>query len=745
MGMFDDLIEQHAPKATAGFSFEEAHGLDQKPGPIAAQFGGSPGMPEGISETASAPPDMQGPSRFGLMADQAFHGGSVGALTDRVNSGQVDQQAADQAFRAIVEARQAGSPVALRNFNPTAEEQKQFANSPSALANPHVGVPLPELEAKFNDLTKTAADKRAAYDAERAKTKAQFDALEGTFDAPTLGGKVANVITDAGGMLVGGAANPENLIGGGGGRAVKQAGESAVKFALKTGAEDLGRGAAGGAVGGAAANPAVQAGEISRGEREKYSPEELAANVVLGGAIGAAFHLPGMLARPILERIAARRGVPIDKLDPDHVSQKEVDDTIGMDPELVKSARAAGIPLNDAEREAQARYRAKSTTPSDLSADERNTIVERKIREDLAANPGPDPRLPVLEQKLAARKDAEALRTPDQPAGSLRAQDAEVGRRQAEVQGVTDETINPAATNIIKRTPDETPIRVDREGNAFRADAGALEGKAKAEALQRADMKLLPAPGRAVPTEEEIAQSRAANEGGRQSTVETPPKLYGQEGRAPQDSAGLEGQRQAGEAFTIAQRQRDRAGADVRDTQTAGRPEGANPQTIHLDEGHPVQIVNRRMVPDAKGNMVDVATVRRYDQRTGKPAPDHVEYDVPARQLKTGEYAQEPRMAQDFEARAGTPEGEQMGLPRQTYRTTPPDDNAAGTARAAPLTYAPPRLTIVAVLHALERERRGDHLMARPRRVVGSKSRHASDATTKASIFMALPKSVAPC
>jgi hypothetical protein len=691
MGMFDDLIEQHAPKAKAdgfsfeeahggaapaakgAFSFEEAHGLDQKPeggmfddliaehAPKDEAPEGVPGMMGGVNAgalmapqepapaaivpaNAFAPPESVMPPSTSPIADrfkanvrEGFDNTSTGEVINRVQSGQVAQTAADDMFRAITEARQANSPVGLDVYQPTeADKASKFPGLHQPQPNPYAGVPLSKLEADFNKASQEAAAKAETFGAAREEQQAKDAAIPSFADAPTFKDKAIQGAVALAGQLVGGAAGPENLIGGPGKGLVREAGEGVIKRA----ARDMLPGAIAGAAGGGVAAPAVMSSKAERGEGEGLTGENLGEQVALGAAVGAAFHIPGMLARPVLERIAAKRGVPIDKLDPDHVSQTEVQETF-KDPEIAALAKANGI-----------------ESPTDA-------------------------RVPVLEQKLAARKDAEALRTPDQPADTLRGQDAEVGRRQAEVQGVTDETINPAATNIIKRTPDETPIRVDREGNAFRADAGALEGREKAGALQRADTKLLPAPGRAVPTEEEIAQQRAAKEGGRQSTVETPPKLYGQEGRAPQDSAGLETQRQAGEAFDLAQRQRDRARADVRDTQTAGRPEGANPQTIHLDEGHPVQIVNRRMVPDAKGNMVDVATVRRYDPRTGKPADDHVEYDVPARQLKTGQYAAEPRMAQDFEARAGTPEGEQMGLPRQTYRTTPPDDNAAGTARAS--------------------------------------------------------------
>jgi hypothetical protein len=53
--------------------------------------------------------------------------------------------------------------------------------------------------------------------------------------------------------------------------------------------------------------------------------------------------------------------------------------------------------------------------------------------------------------------------------------------------------------------------------------------------------------------------------------------------------------------------------------------------------------------------------------------------------------------------------------------------------------------TIVAALHALEQERRGGHVMAKPRRVFGGKGRYAKQRTTKASILTASPKSVVLC
>lgn len=249
-------------------------------------------------------------------------------------------------------------------------------------------------------------------------------------------------------------------------------------------------------------------------------------------------------------------------------------------------------------------------------------------------------------------------------------------------------TIHPDATNRVPRQPDTRPIAVQPDGGAYRADDATMQGRNREQVTREARTLRLPAPGREVLTDAEIARMRPAPE---TPPVEAPPKLYGSEDRAPQTSTDMVGQRQANEAFTLAERQRGRAGDDVRDTQVAGRPEGANPQQVYLDDGFPVEIVSRTMMPDAKGNMVEVATVRRYDPRTGKPEADAVEYQIPVRQLKSKGYAAEPRMAQDFEVRAetgkinaGRDRGKRMddaqGLPRQTYRQTAPDadPNASG-------------------------------------------------------------------
>lgn len=225
--------------------------------------------------------------------------------------------------------------------------------------------------------------------------------------------------------------------------------------------------------------------------------------------------------------------------------------------------------------------------------------------------------------------------------------------------------------------------------NALRREAPvpvpAVEPKAP-------DLLQLPAPGRGHLTDDEIALQRAAMERGNRPTVETPPKVYGSETRQPQTSDGLVSQDQAAEAFKLAKAQSERAGPTVADTQPAGRPEGVGQTPVHLDEGHPVDIIDRRMVPDAQGRITEVATVRRYDPSTGDHDLSGPVYDVPVKQLEVKQYAKDPRQAQDFADRAQGPTPPEMprqpgrGAPEreadQTYRQTPPDDNATGTARA---------------------------------------------------------------
>lgn len=569
--------------------------------------------------------------RATVNAREGFNNTMAGEVINRVQSGQVGQESMVAMQRALDEATAAGSPVALDSFG-------------DGTPSPYGQMPVEMVKGLMAQTAPEVASRQTAYATAQAERKAELDAVPSWTEEPTLFGKAVAGLTALGGQVVGGMASPENLVGGAGQRIVRGAGEGVAGQLARS----VGAGAAENTVAVAATNPAVQYGQASRGERDGFNADEFGESVVLGAGIGGGMRLAGPVFRGLRDTIARRTGADPATITPDNVTPADFDAAMAADPEFAAFARANGI-------------------------------VDQA-----------DPRVPVLREKVEARRVEEAGRPLSEAIPVEPGAPAEVARRQNERAGVADGSIDPAATNLRDRPTDQPTIRVDSEGGAFREDAGTLAGREKAALLERSDQKALPAPGRAVPTDEEIARMRPAPEA---PPVEAPPKLYGSEGRAPQTSDDMAGQREAGEAFTLAQAQRDRAGAGVADSQVAGRPQGRGDAPVFMDEGFPVEVLGRRMVPDAQGRMVEVAQVRRYDPRTGQPDPEGVEYDVPVRQLKSKNYAPEPRMAQDFEVRAetdrinaGRDRGKRMddaqGLDRQTYRQTPPDDNAAGTARA---------------------------------------------------------------
>jgi hypothetical protein len=187
-------------------------------------------------------------------------------------------------------------------------------------------------------------------------------------------------------------------------------------------------------------------------------------------------------------------------------------------------------------------------------------------------------------------------------------------------------------------------------------------------------------------------------------------QLYGSENRLVQTPADVTGQRQVEQAMRLKEHLATKAGPTIRDVQAGGRPQGGveSQQTIFLDQGYPVRILEDRTVKGPNGAAIRLAKVRRYDPRTNQDDTGQdgqpVEYEVPADHLTTGRYARDddtlsPRRAQQFEeeaktpvvgpykdasgktvkpAGAGTRADELQGLPRQTYRTTPPDPTVAG-------------------------------------------------------------------
>ena len=586
-----------------------------------------------VAETPPvAAPETSLWKRATVNAREGFNNTIAGEAVNRVESGQVGQDSVNAMQRALDEAAASNSPVALDSFA-------------DGTPNPYGQMPVEMVKGLMAQTIPEVNNRQIIHKIREDARRAELESLPSWKEEPTVFGKAVAGLTALGGQVAGSLPSPENLVGGFGPKVVRGAGEGLVSNVAKNFAVGAGENA----VAAAATNPVVQFGQASRGEKDGFDAGELAESVVLGAGIGGGLRLTGMVFRGLRDVIARRTGVDPATITPDKVTPADFDAAMAADPEFAAFARANGI-----------------------------------------VDPA-DPRVPVLRDKVEARRAEEAGRPLSEAIPVEPGAPAEVARRQNERSGVADGSIDPAATNLRDRPTDQPTIRVDSQGGAFRADEGALAGRDKAAALERVDQKALPAPGRAVPTDEEIARMRPAPEA---PPVEAPPKLYGSEERAPQTSTDMAGQRQASEAFTLAQAQRDRAGPAVADSQVAGRPEGRGDAPVFMDEGFPVEVIGRRMVPDAQGRMVEVAQVRRYDPRTGKPDPEGVEYDVPVRQLKSKNYAPEPRMAQDFEARAetdrinsGRDRGKRMddaqGLDRQTYRQTPPDDNAAGTARAS--------------------------------------------------------------
>lgn len=293
------------------------------------------------------------------------------------------------------------------------------------------------------------------------------------------------------------------------------------------------------------------------------------------------------------------------------------------------------------------------------------TAIGRKLLVESPAQPRVQPAAPPAQPQAPPLVQL----APKDKMTQMPMTDAEIKIAQAQMNRGTPNKAQP---------PDVVFGQPAPEGAKTRDDLAA-DRKAK-------ENNLLPAPGRATMSQDEIARAQAAMRGGNQSQTETPGQVFGSEARAPQTRDNLASQDEAAGAFALAERQRERLQGkpDTLDTQAAGRPEGVNAQPVHLDEGFPVQILERKLVPDAKGNMVEVALAQRYDPRTGQPEADSVPYLVPVKSLKVKNYAKEPRQATEFvERAAGPPPPEQPRMPnepvsredKQTFRATAPDNN----------------------------------------------------------------------
>jgi hypothetical protein len=221
-----------------------------------------------------------------------------------------------------------------------------------------------------------------------------------------------------------------------------------------------------------------------------------------------------------------------------------------------------------------------------------------------------------------------------------------------------------------RRIPEPEVMRVTPQGQAFEPTDGALRGQDLRKPSNLPVVVEQPTPRM---SDADIAQARRANEAGNPNRAADPGDLRAPEGRAPQTRDDVAAQRDAGDAFDLAQRQRDRVAPEVRDTQTAGLPEGPKPQRVTLDEGFPV-----RVVQEGKGGAIEV---ERYDPRTGIREEGSTRYWTTRGNLDETNYTPEPRRAQDFNARDNpartSPElpraagpGAPAREPTQTFRAT---------------------------------------------------------------------------
>jgi hypothetical protein len=583
-----------------------------------------------------------------------------------------------------------GTPMAADAYAQQLHEDQANQYAPAT--------PRPSLwdRAKYNaeDAFKHGTLAGAAYDYATGGQKQPE--ISSFMDAPTFGRRVMEGGAALAGQVAGSIPSPETFVGLpersalAVGEAIARVaprlfgGAVAKKVAVK-GAEQ--------AVINTATDPVVQETNIAAGSRDAYDPVQTALAPALGFLVGGSVEGAKGLAN-VFRTWRGRQGA---KIAPDAAPTAPEIDAFTASPEMQAFLQANGI-----------------TDPK-------------------------DPRVIQLEDRLTARREAEAQRGAPQlqggPSGKFNAdQQRLVNDRDAAEAGAID----PAAQRTAGRIPQQPLPEILPVDSHGRADTGELGVRAGVDLRGRnnalvpvggadayvwrsadADFPVEPtgetntAPdgreytrvknlldgkesyvpsGEIVKTRsgyhpvermspEDVTRSRAKMDGGNQNAAEDVGALRVPEGRGAQTIDQNIGQQQSNDAFRLAELQRSRAGG--LDTQPAGRPEGSDQQNVTLDEGFPVRVLNRRM-ETVKGRHVEMAQVHRYDPRTGALDPEAVPYDVPVSQLKTTRYATAPRMAQDFETRAKgpvAPEQPRMAdeavrrEPNQTYRTTPPDQN----------------------------------------------------------------------
>lgn len=367
-------------------------------------------------------------------------------------------------------------------------------------------------------------------------------------------------------------------------------------------------------------------------------------------------------------RAATGRGAPTDQVD-------AVLEANGITPDHPNYE-----PFKAAVERRMAAEKAKEVSPQ---------IIARAVK-DVQEGGGLSPETAGQLQDLARAPNAAGLAMPESPATKL--DNRTMGSTPTDIQSVINGQVNPGQIRAQQPAPLPDVMPVTPQGQGVTGDTGILTG----QALRNPNILPVPTePGIPRMSDVEIAQAQAQARGGNPNLAQPMGPLHAPEERLPQTPSDIESQRQAQEAFTLAEAQRGRIGEATRDTQVGGLPLGPEKIPVILDEGFPVKVVGY----GAKG----AYKVQRIDPRTGEFEEGSIPYEVEATRLKSSTYTPEPRRAQDFGARDNpermSPEvpggGGREREPTQTFRTTPPEiqenpfPGAGGPEARAPIPDQP--------------------------------------------------------
>ncbi len=229
-----------------------------------------------VPDAAPARPGLG--DRFRLNAEDGYRGTLMGATQNYIES-QFDAPPAPAILR-----EPPGAFPALPGVGPNAQRedllrlfQEGVAQNPAQAAPPVVG------------------QQRAA---EMADFRRRDAAMPSWTTAPTWGGMALEGGAALAGQLAGGMLSPENLVGPLAGGA-RRAGQGAMSYLGNL----FARGAATQAPVAGVANVGVQGLDMAAGDKQAFSPEEVALATALGGALGGGLNATPGLARMAIARI----------------------------------------------------------------------------------------------------------------------------------------------------------------------------------------------------------------------------------------------------------------------------------------------------------------------------------------------------------------------------------------------------------------------------------------------------------